>query len=111
VLIRIVRMTFHPDALRTFLSHFDDAAPQIRAQDGCLRLALWQDTRFPNCCTTYSHWRDQAALQAYRDSTLFETTWAKVKPLFAAQPEAQSYTRLRPAEGDASVADDPDVEA
>lgn len=97
VLIRIVRMTFRPDAVDPFLEYFDRAAPQIRAFDGCEHLELWADTRFPNCCTTCSHWTGDDALEAYRQSDLFRSTWDAVKPLFAARPEAWSYSVLRSA--------------
>jgi quinol monooxygenase YgiN len=102
MLVRLVRMTFRPDALDAFLDHFDRAAPQIRTFDGCAHLELWQDARFPNVCTTHSHWRDGAALEAYRASDLFRTTWAEVKPLFAARPVAHSHRVLRPAEARAA---------
>lgn len=95
VLIRIVRMTFHPDALDTFLQYFDAAAPKIRAFPGCTHLELWEDAQFANVCTTYSHWQSTEALQEYRESDLFRSTWADVKPLFAAPPEAYSCSPLR----------------
>jgi quinol monooxygenase YgiN len=97
MLVRIVQMTFHPDALDTFLDYFDASSPQIRARPGCEHLELLQDTRHPNVCTTYSHWTGDDALQAYRESDLFRATWAKVKPLFAARPRAQSYHVVRSA--------------
>lgn len=103
VLIRIVRMTFHPDAVDTFLTHFDRAAPEIRRFPGCMHLELWQEVEFPNRCTTYSRWRDEKALDAYRDSDLFRSTWRAVKPLFAAPPRAFSSRRLR---ADADLATD-----
>lgn len=102
MLIRIVRMTFRPDALDAFRALFDAAAPRIRAADGCLHLELWRDARFANILTTYSHWASSDALAAYRDSALFRTTWAETRPLFAAPPEARSYLRtahIDPPEG------------
>lgn len=95
VLIRLVRMTFHPDALADFLDLFDASAPQIRAFPGCHHLDLWQDARYPNILTTYSHWDDADALNRYRHSDLFQTTWAKTRPLFAAPPWARSQQVLR----------------
>lgn len=95
VLIRLVRMTFHPDALADFLDLFDASAPQIRAFPGCHHLDLWQDAHYPNILTTYSHWDDADALNRYRHSDLFQTTWAKTRPLFAAPPWARSQQVLR----------------
>jgi quinol monooxygenase YgiN len=97
MLIRIVRLTFSPDTVETFLDQFDDSAPQIRQFPGCQHLELWRDADTPHVCTTYSHWDDADALDRYRQSALFETTWAKVTPLFNGRPEAHSYTVARPA--------------
>ena len=98
VIIRLVRLTIRPDALDDFLAHFDVAAPEIRAFEGCRHLELWQDARFPNVVTTCSRWNDAEALERYRQSDLFRETWARVKPLFAARPVARSHTALRTAE-------------
>jgi quinol monooxygenase YgiN len=98
MLVRLVRMTFRPDALDAFLDHFDRVAPRIRAFDGCKHLELWHDPRFPNVCTTYSQWRDDDALEAYRASDLFRGTWSEVKTLFAAPPVAQSLAPVRASE-------------
>ena len=98
MLLRTVRMTFRPDRLDAFLALFADARPRIRAAPGCHHLELWQDARFPNVLTTYSEWDDADALDAYRRSDLFRTTWARTTPLFAAAPVAHSQTRAVPDE-------------
>ena len=90
-------MTFRPDALAEFRAMFDAVAPQIRAFEGCRHLELWEDARYPNILTTLSRWDDADALDAYRDSDLFRTTWAKTKPLFAAPTIAHSqHVRVGP---------------
>lgn len=91
-------LTIRPDGLNAFLEHFDRSAPRIRAFAGCAHLELWQDARFENVVTTCSHWQSAEALERYRRSDLFRTTWAEVKPLFAAAPTAHSHTALRSAE-------------
>ena len=90
-------MTFRPDALPVFLPLFDQTAPRIRAFPGCLHLELWQDERYPNILTTYSHWVDAPALAAYRESLLFRETWTRTRPLFAAPPVAHSAFFLKDA--------------
>lgn len=90
-------MTFRPDALDDFFEIFEASAPQIRAVPGCHHLELWQDARFPNILTTYSHWADAEALDRYRRSPFFRTTWARTKPLFAAPPHATSQVVLNVA--------------
>lgn len=97
MLIRIVRMTFSPDTVNDFLDQFDDTAPRIRRFSGCHHLELWRDADTPHVCTTCSHWDNTEALNHYRDSDLFKTTWAQVTPLFTDRPEAHSYNIARPA--------------
>jgi quinol monooxygenase YgiN len=97
MLVRIVRMTFAPDAVGPFLDQFDESAPRIRAFPGCHHLELWRDLDAPHVCATHSHWESEEALEQYRHSDLFRTTWAAVKPLFDGRPEAHSYTVARPA--------------
>ena len=97
VLVRLVRMTFRPGALDAFLDIFDASAPRIRAFPGCQHLELWQDPRYEGVLTTYSHWTDAEALDAYRHSDLFRSTWKRTRRLFAAPPEAHSHHVLRSA--------------
>jgi quinol monooxygenase YgiN len=104
MLVRIVRMTFAPDAVDSFLDRFDDAAPRIRAFPGCRRLELWRDADASAVFATHSHWTSAEALEAYRESDLFRSTWATVKPLFADRPRAHSYTVARPVDTIADAA-------
>lgn len=83
-------MTFDPGRLGDFLDLFTEARGRIAAAPGCRHLELWQDARFPNILTTFSRWDDADALDAYRQSDLFGTTWAQTKPMFAAPPVAHS---------------------
>ena len=84
-------MTFRQDRLDDFLSLFAETRGRIRAAPGCQHLDLWQDARFPNVLTTVSLWDDARALDAYRASDLFQETWARTTPLFAAPPVALSH--------------------
>ena len=99
MLIRVVRMTLQPEAVEAFLAHFDAASPHIRRFPGCMRLELWQDRGKASVVTTCSHWSSARALERYRRSELFRSTWAKVKPLFAAPAEAFSAERTRSVSG------------
>ncbi len=90
MLVRTVRMTFRPDAVEEFLAMFEGVAPQIRTFEGCQHLELWEDARYPNILTTYSHWDSADALDAYRESALFRSTWARTKKWFAAPTVAHS---------------------
>ena len=90
MLIRIVRMTFKPEEVEAFLAVFEGAKEKIRAVEGCCYLELWRDADQPNILMTHSHWENADALEAYRHSDLFKSTWAKTKPLFADRPQAFS---------------------
>lgn len=95
MLLRSVRMTFHPDRVDDFLRLFDTSADAIRAFPGCLHLELWQDERYPNVLSTFSKWEDDAALAAYRKSELFSATWEAARVCFASAPTAHSQTAIR----------------
>lgn len=95
MLVRIVRMTFNPEAVDAFLELFDRSAPKIRAFDGCLHLELLADSRYPNVISTYSRWTSESALNLYRESDLFTETWEQTKSLFAAPAVAYSHGLIR----------------
>ena len=90
MIVRIVKMIFKPELVDEFNSVFHDSAEYIRAFPGNKGLQLLQDENEKNIFFTYSIWENDEALQAYRNSELFETTWAKTKILFGGKPEAWS---------------------
>ncbi|MCU0338611.1 MAG: antibiotic biosynthesis monooxygenase [Spirosomaceae bacterium] len=94
MLIRIVRMTFQPDKVADFLAIFEASKHKIRAVAGCQQLQLLRDTDTPNVLMTYSLWTHADALEAYRASALFQSTWAQTKVLFADKPVAFSSESL-----------------
>ncbi|MFN8344120.1 MAG: antibiotic biosynthesis monooxygenase family protein [Spirosomataceae bacterium] len=98
MLIRIVRMTFHPAKVADFLEIFDESKHKIRTMPGCHHLELLRDLDLPHVFMTYSYWDNADALNHYRDSDLFKTTWAKTKILFADKPTAFSVERLQTLE-------------
>jgi quinol monooxygenase YgiN len=94
MLIRIVRMHFTPDGKEEFLKVFTHHRKAIGTFPGCTHLRLLRDLRDDNCFTTLSHWNKADDLEAYRQSDLFTSVWAKVKPLFAKQPQAFSMEEV-----------------
>ncbi|MCL4111351.1 UNVERIFIED_CONTAM: hypothetical protein GTU68_023204 [Idotea baltica] len=62
----------------------------IVASKGCIDVTLLQHNKNPNIFFTYSHWTSEDALNNYRYSKLFRSTWARVKLLFAQAPQAWS---------------------
>lgn len=94
MITRIVKMTFREDEVPTFRRHFEEHHQLIRNFAGCEKLMLWQDINDSCVFFTYSWWQDKADLEAYRQSDLFKSVWAKTKVLFKARPEAWSVESL-----------------
>ena len=93
MIIRIVKMTFHPGKVDEFENIFNSSKHLIRNFEGCSHLELLNDINRPDIFFTYSYWESEEHLDAYRHSALFESVWAKTKVLFAAAPEAWSVIR------------------
>ena len=94
MLLRIVKMTFRPEAMETFRAQFAAHKEQIRAFPGCAHLELWQDRQRPEVFFTYSWWQQPEDLENYRQSAIFRDLWPRTRALFAAQPEAWSLRGL-----------------
>lgn len=90
MLIRIVKMHFQPDKTGDFLAMFAEIKEKIKAMDGCEYLELMQDYDDDSSFSTYSKWRDDEALNAYRRSDLFDEVWTKTKAMFRDKPIAFS---------------------
>lgn len=101
MLIRIVKMEFRKEEVETFKALFETVKFKIRSQPGCQHLELLQGTDITTFFT-YSYWDNQEALDQYRHSDLFGTTWKKTKALFNAAPQAWSTTRLHHLDSDQS---------
>jgi len=95
---RVVMMQFHQENLEAFFHIFENTKHKIRGFKGCSHLELWQDTHSPGRIFTYSYWESEDALNAYRFSDLFSTTWKKTKVLFSERPQAWSIKVLSVSE-------------
>ncbi len=87
---RIVRMSFDPNKVNDFLELFSKVKNKIANVEGCEGLSLMRDLKQVNVLFTYSYWREEANLEAYRESELFQETWAATKILFNDAPKAWS---------------------
>jgi len=94
MLVRIVKMGFDPDKIETFLQNFEKRKTKIRGFQGCMLLELYRDKNNTNQFFTYSYWKDEAALENYRNSSLFKEVWAETKIYFNQKPEAWSVDKL-----------------
>ncbi|WPR74162.1 antibiotic biosynthesis monooxygenase family protein [Algoriphagus sp. NG3] len=98
MLIRIVRMTFRPEAVEDFLENFNTHKNAIRNFSGCQHLELWQDENDKNIFLTHSHWESEEKLNQYRDSELFKSVWTFTKGLFLEKPQAFSSKKMEEVE-------------
>lgn len=89
-ILRIVRLTFHPENVDAFKAIFDESKDLIAAFDGCIEVKLKRDQELQNVYYTVSKWKSNDHLNSYRKSALFEKTWTKTKLLFSDKPQAFS---------------------
>ena len=87
-------MRFHEDKIAAFLANFETVKHHIRSFEGNHFLELYQDKNDPRIFFTYSYWENEAALEKYRNSILFNEVWSYTKALFSDKPEAWSVDRL-----------------
>ena len=90
MLTRIVRMDFEPDKVEDFLDLFDSVKEKISDFPGCTHLELCKDAGLDHVYYTFSRWEKEQDLENYRESELFEDTWAKTKKMFGGKPFAYS---------------------
>jgi len=91
---RLVCLVFREEAVPEFLALFARVREAIRAQPGCLALALWRDRSDPRVIFTYSQWTGQEALDRYKQTELFQDTWVRTKRLFQESPLAWSLREV-----------------
>lgn len=92
--VRIVKMGFDPLKIDAFLENFEENKEKIRHFEGCNFLELYRDKDNRNQFFTYSYWENEAALEKYRNSDLFQKVWAQTKVFFNQKPEAWSVDKL-----------------
>lgn len=94
MLVRIVKLTFEEEKIDDFLQIFEPHREGIKKFDGFLSLELFQEKTKKATFFTYSHWKDEAALENYRKSVYFRDIWSRTKLLFADKPEAWSLEKF-----------------
>lgn len=92
--VRIVKMSFHPEHIDTFLANFEKKKQFIRNSPGCRLLELYRGKQDANIFFTYSYWDKEEDLENYRHSELFKEVWAETKVLFNDKPEAWSVDKV-----------------
>ncbi|WP_044201752.1 putative quinol monooxygenase [Flammeovirga sp. OC4] len=90
MLHRFVRLSFKQECIEEFQNLFLDVKEKIENFDGCQSVELLQDAESKNKFMTFSIWENEKALEAYRQSEFFQTTWKKTKLMFNDKPKAFS---------------------
>lgn len=83
-------MDFKPEKTGEFITFFNTIKGKIANFPGCNHVELCKDAGFDHVLYTFSEWDDEAALEAYRKSALFEDAWTKTKAMFGGKPQAYS---------------------
>lgn len=86
----MVKMSFQPDKVNDFIKWFHLHKEKIKNFEGCIHLELWQDIEHTNVFYTYSIWKDEQAIEKYRESDTFKEVWQFTKQLFNDKPVAFS---------------------
>ncbi len=94
MIVRLVRLKFQPEHVDAFLEFYSQSEPSIRAQPGCLSLALVRETGDPTAFATWSAWRSGRDLQAYRRSEFFRSFWPAVKAKLREPADAVSFEQV-----------------
>lgn len=87
---RFVRVHILPGREEDFIDIFDRSQPVISKFPGCHRVRLLRSTDNPHIFFTQSLWESERALESYRGSDFFRSTWAVTKPLFEKPAHAWS---------------------
>ena len=89
-MIRIVCLTIKSGKVESFRKVMEKYLPNFHDVPGCLYLEILEDIYRENIFYTYSHWKDQMALDTYKNSEIFKKVWQQVKPWFAEKAKASS---------------------
>jgi heme-degrading monooxygenase HmoA len=95
MIVRIVKMEFKEHCIDKFIALFESKKEMIRNYAGCRHLELLQgDGPQKTVFYTYSYWDSEEALNNYRYSDLFASTWDATKILFSKKAEAITLNKL-----------------
>ena len=98
MITRIVKMTFQEDKIADFHQLFESQHTKIKSFEGCQNVVLYQDIHDKSIFFTYSHWDNEEALEAYRNSDLFKSIWKSTKALFSERAAAWSLNEIKVVE-------------
>ena len=100
MLVLHVSAQIKPEHVSEFLEVIrHDAEHSEKDEPGCLRFDVIQDREDPNRFYFYEIYRDEAALEAHRQTPHFKLYSGKVQPWLAAPSERRFGRNLIPSDG------------
>ena len=94
MLALFVTVNVKPDQRERFLSVIeDDATCSVREEPGCLRFEVLQDQRDAHTYYFFEVYRDQAALEAHRQTPHF-ARWSQATEQVLAEPAKRILTTM-----------------
>jgi len=95
-----VMVQIKPENLSEYLEAIrHDAEHSEKDEPGCLRFDVLQDKDDPHRFYYYEVYKDQAALEAHRQTPHFKLYFEKSQPLLAAPSERRFATNVIPSDG------------
>ncbi len=94
MITRIVKLTFAPKHIESFIDLYHQVNININNMQGCQSVKLMKDSKYDNIMFTISKWDSEADLNNYRNTDFFTATWKQTKSLFCAKPEAWTLYEL-----------------
>lgn len=94
MIVRLVKMTFQPQHIETFIKLFQEQQQHIVSFEGCIELKLLRDSQNPHVFFTYSMWRSETHLNDYRNSDFFKNIWQQAKSIFSEKAEAWTLSEI-----------------
>ena len=91
---RIVKLSIENNKKQDFIDLFTHNQRLISSFEGCYSVELIQDINQKNIFFTLSVWKNENALNNYRNSNLFNGIWSKTKTFFNDKPEAWSLENI-----------------
>ena len=88
MITRIVKLSIKEENKNEFISLFKKFKNDIVSSEGCFEVEFFQDKSQSSIFFTVSRWKNENALELYRNSALFELIWPTVKPMFIKKAEA-----------------------
>ena len=97
----VLHVTFQvkPERVTEFSEMARYDAEHSQQEPGCLRFDVIQDRDDPNRFYFYEVYKDEAALQAHRQTPHFKLYFEKTQPWFAAPPERRFGKNVIPSDG------------